>query len=209
MEAALLVVLGWLLGILAGPIGERIRRRYSADDLRKACLTELLELRYPMASCVELFHSRVGTLDHEILEWMEPIEAEYDGPDKDPRALEVVRKLKAMTPPALATAMAARKASFSGMSLKQYSMSFLDSQFANLNILPVDLQQRLLQVKDQLAIFNQDVVFLNSQFALTFQSDLGANYAVVMQNLTNGYGKLASRARSITDAITGIRDRYS
>ena len=209
MEAALLVVLGWLLGILAGPIGERIRRRYSADDLRKACLTELLELRYTMASCVELFHSRVGTLDHEILGWMEPIEAEYDGPDKDPRALEAVQKLKAMTPPALAAAMAVRKASFSGMSVKQYSMSFLDSQFANLNILPVDLQQRLLQVKDQLAIFNQDVVFLNKQFALTFQSDLGANYAVVMQNLTHGYGKLASRARIIADAITGIRDRYS
>jgi hypothetical protein len=146
LEATLLVVLGWLLGILAGPIGERIRRHYSASRLRKACLTELLELRYTMASGVYLFRSLLGTLDHDLLAWLEPIESQYEGPDKDPRLLSALQHFKAMPAAALAAAMALNRAHLSGMSLKQYSMSFLDSQLANLSILPVDLQQRLLQV---------------------------------------------------------------
>jgi hypothetical protein len=210
MESLKLLLLGWLLGILGGPISDRIRRRYSAHDLRKACITELLELRYTMASCVHLFRSRLGTLDRDLLEWLEPIEAQYEGPDKDPRALTGLQELKAMSPETLAAAMAASRANLSALSLKQYSVSFLDSQLANLSILPFDLQQRLLQVKDQLSLFNQDVDFLNGQAALTFEGNLGgANYATVQQNLINGYEKLASRAKGIADAITSIRQLYS
>jgi hypothetical protein len=121
-----------------------------------------------------------------------------------------LQQLKAMSPETLAGAMAVSKANLSALSLKQYSVSFLDSQLANLSILPFDLQQRLLQVKDQLSLFNQDVDFLNGQAALTFQGNLGgANYAVVQQNLINGYEKLASRAKGIADAITSIRQLYS
>jgi len=210
LEPTLLVVLGWLLGILAGPISERIRRQYSANDLKRACLTELRELRYTMASCVQLFRSHIGTLDDELLEWLEPIESQYDGPDKDPRALALLHKLQGMTPQALSTSISAEKANPSALKLKQYAVSFLDSQLGKLSILPVDLQQRLLQVKDQLSLFNQDVTFLNSQAALTFQGGLGgANYAAVQQNLVAGYDKLATRAKGIADAITNVLQLYS
>ena len=208
MEATLLVVLGWLLGIVGGPIAERIRRKYSANDLKKACLNELLNFRYSMASLVQLVHSKMGTLNHEILDWVEPIEQHYQGPDKDPLALTVVQKLKALPPTELEGAMAIKKAQFSAMTAKQYSLSFIDSQMASLSILPIDLRLRILQVKDQLAIFNQDVTFVNSQLALTYQN-LGSNRGAVVQTLTDGYQTLASRARQIADAITAISDRYS
>ena len=209
MEATLLVVLGWLLGVLAGPIGDRIKRRYSASDLQAALLVEIRELRYTMASCVSLFSSRLGILDHDIIAWLEPIERDYNGPDKDPRALEYLLKLKALAPAELAAETAHQKGTLSGMSLKQYSTSFLDSQMPHLGILPMDLQQRLLRLKDDLDIFNQEVAFLNGQFDLTFRGDLGgANYAAVQTNLTNGYANLISRARAIAVAANAIIDKY-
>ena len=161
-------------------------------------------------SCVYQFRSRLGTLDHDLLDWLETMESQYDGPDKDPGALNALQQLKALTPEKLAAAMVLRKADLSALSLKHYSVSFLDSQLANLSILPVDLQQRLFQVKAQLSLFNQQVSFLNGQAALTFQGDLGgANYAAVHQNLTDGYEKLASRAKGIADAISGVQQLYS
>jgi hypothetical protein len=89
--------------------------------LQSALLVEIAELRYAMVSCVSLFCSRLGLLDHDLIAWLEPIETEYQGPDKEPGALVSLQQVKAMPVAELAAANAAQREPASGMSLKQYS----------------------------------------------------------------------------------------
>jgi len=96
------------------------------------------------------------------------------------------------------------------MNMKKYSLSFLEARLPDLAILPVGLQQALHQVRNQLDIYNQEVSVLQGHFAITFSAGLSPNNdARVRENLVLGYESLASRARSISDAITGVLKSYS
>lgn len=208
LDDALLVILGWALGLLGGPITDRIRRAYTARDLKKAVLAEIRELRYTMANCANQFAVKTGTLDHELLAWLEPIEKGYDGPDKQPGGLNAIEQLTALSPQTLRTQIAAAAAP-GGLSLKRYALPFVEAQASNFAMLPLDLHRRLLRVGEQLNLYNQDVDFLNQQFAFTFDGSLDAmNHTAIRHNLGTGYVKLVGAARRIADAITEILEIY-
>jgi hypothetical protein len=203
MEQVLLIGLGWLLGLLGGPLAERIRRRYRAEELRRACLGELKELRYTMASLVYLIHSRQGDLNRALLEWIDPIESSYEGPDSSPEEKETWRKIRALKPEELAR-VADRRSEDLAMNVKVFSLPFLEARMSDLPLLSVELQQGIHQVRHHLDLFNQDVAVLQGQFALTFQALPTENHARVRKNLTDGYKNLAKRATIIADAITPL-----
>lgn len=203
INSTLLVLLGWALGLLGAPIVERIQRRHRAREIKDGLRVELVELRFTMASCVHLFRQRLATLDHATLGWLIEIEASYSGPDKEPGMAPGLQAMLALTPGGLAAHLQAARKPAVGMSLKPYQASYLAAQVVNLGLFLPSLQQHLLQIKDNLDLWNVEVGFLMRQFDLTFDPSIGqGNLDVVRQNLESGYAKLATQAKIIADRVS-------
>jgi hypothetical protein len=58
----LLILFGWLLGLLAPAIQNRIRSHYRANELKQALLAEMSELQYKMALFAYLMWDHLGPL---------------------------------------------------------------------------------------------------------------------------------------------------
>ena len=203
VDAVLLVVLGWLLGILGGPLASYLARVRRARALTAALKSELKETRYTMCSMVWSLRSRLGTLDREVLEWMDPIERSYNGAGEIPERREMWDQLMALPAQEVAAAVAKRVRPNVGISLKEYRMSLLDARLADVSILPLDDQVTLSMARHHLDLFNQEVAFLRQQSNLTFDpAAYAANRESIDKNLADGYAKLADRARIAADAMS-------
>jgi hypothetical protein len=168
--------------------------------------TELIEVRYTMASLAWTLGSRSGTIDKAFLNWIDPIESTYEGPDRSPEQREMWKRLQANPEDELEAIMAARRAGpRTATSLRDYSAPFLDSRLADLDLLPLSTQQSLHQVRHQMGLHNQDAGALRALIDLTFVPGLAPeNHAIIQQNLADGYLRIGSRAKSIADAISVI-----
>jgi hypothetical protein len=203
-ESVLLILLGSLLGILSPGLIDWIRRAHRRKPIKRAILLELDELRYTLASTAYRLRSHLGTLDHDLLNWLEPIETAYTGPDRHAETVPALRALIAMTPDQLQRLQQTRTGPPSGLTLKQSQAPFLNSQLMALQDFDPDFQRRLLQIRSQLELLNEEVPYLMRQFELTFGDLAPINRPIVQKNLTDGYAKMAIRAEDIANRISQL-----
>ena len=97
MQPLLLVLFGWLLGLLAPAIQDRIRRKYRAGELRTAITAELSELRVKMALISFLMWQHLAPLTDDQLGWLELAVRNYNGPGAEPAALEGIISLRKLS----------------------------------------------------------------------------------------------------------------
>jgi len=200
----ILLLVGWLLGLLSPPLVDRIQRKYKQAEVRSAILNELRELQFTMMAFAFGVRTRMGKVDSEFLQWMTPIYERYRGSEEDKELVSRFQQLKALPPEQLRAVQAPLVSSFRGLSLKTYSVPYIEAQYASLSLFKPAFQQRVLQVKAKLAAFNEEVAFLMRQFELTFSTLSSENRAVVSQNLNSGYEKLSSIAVTICRLIDEI-----
>src|SRR5262249_47250108 len=79
LEQLLYILFGWLLGLLAPAIVERIRKNYRRAELTLAIKAELHELQYKMAGCCHRLNIYLTTLTDAHLTWFETIVRNYTG----------------------------------------------------------------------------------------------------------------------------------
>ena len=92
-----------------------------------------------------------------------------------------------------------------GLSLKKYSAPFLDSKLGQLSLLNVDLQARLLEVRAQLSMFNEEVEQARAYFKMTFDKSADEiNHEVAIKNLNGCYLIAAKTAQRIAKHIGKI-----
>src|SRR5450759_2762978 len=99
MQSLLLVLFGWLLGLLAPAIQERIRQKYRADELRNAIAVELNELKIMMALISFLMWNHLAPLTDDQLDWLESAVRNYNGPAVNPGSLEAILSLRRLSEP--------------------------------------------------------------------------------------------------------------
>ena len=63
------VILGWLLGLLAPAIQDRIKLGYLKKSIRRGILSEISQLRQAAADVVFVVDSKLGRLNRELLGW--------------------------------------------------------------------------------------------------------------------------------------------
>jgi hypothetical protein len=66
----LLLIFGWLLGLLSPAIVDEIRRRRETAAVRAALKSELHELRYRLGLAVYFLRMRFGEVDRDFLVWV-------------------------------------------------------------------------------------------------------------------------------------------
>jgi hypothetical protein len=205
MQSLLLVLFGWLLGLLAPAIQDRIRQKYRANELRNAIKGELNELKVKMALVSYLMWNDLGPLIDDQLDWLQSVLQGYHGPLAKPESLEAILILRKLSESDRREIFDRRQSPGSGPYPKEYTAPFLAAHIGDLSVLPVAFQAAALHIKGQIDVLNQHVVFIQKRHDKTFDTNLSeANHQAVRRDLRDGYGQLAEMAKRIADAITSL-----
>ena len=200
-----LLLLGWCLGLLGGPVAESIVRRYRAKRLRPAIIAELKELQYNCALVAHDLYGHLGKIDRLLSKWVVTTIESYDGPDRDEHTLELFRDALSR-PPEEQNAFLAKKSPWNAKRVVPYQLPFLDANLAALADCSLAFQQPVLNIKAQLGFFNGQVASVMSNLERTFDPSLtGINRQLLDENIKRGYDDLAKRARDIADMIAALR----
>ena len=147
LEKGLLILFGWLLGLLAPAIVDSIRKRREAKEVKIAVLPELHELQYRLAMVIYLIERRYGQINREFIEWIQPIMQGYRGVDSSVDSSKHIEFLLSLSEDQLAELAQITQTPGRGLSLKKYSLPFLDSKLASLTWFDETLRSQLLEIK--------------------------------------------------------------
>jgi hypothetical protein len=206
MQSLLLVLFGWLLGLLAPAIQDRIRQKYRAGELRNAIKGEFNEFKIRMALVSYLMWHHLGPLTDDQLDWLQSVLQGYHGPLANPASLEAILSLRKLSESNGREIFIQGQNPGTGPYPKEYTAPFLAAHIGDLSVLPVPFQAAALHIKGQIDVLNQHVVFIQKRHDKTFDTSLSeANRQAVLKDLRDGYGQLAEMARRIADAITSLQ----
>src|SRR5215510_2779259 len=97
LEKIILLILGWLIGLLSPIIVDVIRKRREAKELTVALYSELHELQYRLVNAVGLIEMRYGRPNREFFEWIKSIVKEYRGINSPENLLKIIEDQSSFT----------------------------------------------------------------------------------------------------------------
>lgn len=202
----LFLLLGWLLGILSPLIVDRVKRRYQIDDVKRGILTELKEARSRLAMMAYVIAVRLGGYDRNLLTWIASVLKEYEGSEPKDEALKAIERLSKLTDEQLAALAHQVKFKPGGaLSLKNLSVPFLDANMGLLSLFPVDFQNRILEIRAQIDLLNQEIDEATSFYWKTFDSGTSEdNYKIISDSIRTKYQLIEGAARRLADKISNI-----
>ena len=210
LKDVLLILLGWLLGLLSPVITTAIKDKREGEILKKALESELQELRYRLMLSVYLVQFKYGTLDHEFFEWAQSILTKYKGINSGDSLLKVLGPLLKLGKNEMAMYVEKAKEKEkpgSGLSLKKYSLSLLDTSMASFSKFDPIFRSHLLEIKTRIGFLNEIIDDTRYYYQLSFQNGISSeNYAIANTNMINSHKFYASRARDIIGIIGKIVD---
>lgn len=203
-EKILLLLLGWLLGLLSPIIVDAVRSRREAKRGRIAILAELREISKVLAFATYRAKVAAGTLDRDFLQWMQERIAVDDGHTAK-KFLELIPPLLALPDEQIflaASHMATAEAK--ATMLQQYPAPLLDVRVSALWTFDTKLQGQLLVIHRNLSLLDNIILQARDFFRLTFNALAQENHQLVQGNLKQCYGNYAERSKIIVDQISGL-----
>lgn len=205
MENILYIVFGWLLGLLSPPIASIIEKHYRKNELRKALYSDLKNLIVRLASSCQAIEVHRGTRNKESLVWILSIYEKYRA-DTPQTIITNINKLLQATDEDFENLNSFMKGEDGiGLNVKPFSMPFLESVLGDLFLFNVEFQRRILEVRSQISILNQDIDLTMSYHRMTFNlSSSDKNKDIILQNINSGHIEIANRCKSIANKIIVI-----
>lgn len=208
LNNVLLIIFGWFLGLFSPLIVDWLRKWRENRTLKSALFTELREARCRLLLLVYRVESSYGELNHEFFEWAQSILTEYEGIHNIKSLLDTIGPLLKLSPEEMkvySQYAKQKKQLNSVLSLKKYSLSFLDSSLPSLAKFDAILQSQLLEIKTRIGFMNELVDEARYYFRLSFQNDISSrNYEIANIHTTDCYRIYASQARDVIKIIGEI-----
>ncbi|MFX0090795.1 MAG: hypothetical protein ACFFBD_03445 [Candidatus Hodarchaeota archaeon] len=200
----LYILFGWLLGLLSPLIVDLVKKHYKKNEIRAGIIAELDEIRARLIGAAFLLTPRYGTYDRDFINWMLPIIRDYSGTYF---SQEVIERFEAISRyddnQFQAWALTQRReAETRGMNLKTYSSPYIDSTIHSLSSFNAEFQKRLMEIKSQIKILNEEVETSTYYFRMTFDGSLtDENQRIIRENLSSNYTNICGTYRRLADKI--------
>jgi hypothetical protein len=207
-DTVLIILLGWLLGLLTPGIAERIRRPYRRRDLMRAVVDELLGLQHTMAAVAYRIRARRAEVTDGFLDEVLPILESYNGPDRNQKFIEGIKNIRKGSEEQRATVDKALRKPNIGMALRQYSVPLFATQVADLVICGLDFQRAVLHIRYHLDLYNQLVSDAQRYFDKTFTKLDETDRQAILTNQEDVYRDAGGRAEIIMRAVADLCRRY-
>jgi len=202
---------GWLLGILNTLLIDRLTKHCKKQEVKKALLTELDDVRVRLAGTIYKISSRLGTLNKHLMSWTFKIFAERGSIEVTREDMEAMAKIEKMSAAEIQTMVDAivSKQGQAALSLKKFFLPFLDSNLSHLPLFDVKFQSLVLEIRTKLTLLNEEIELGRFFYEKTFDSSLTTeNHRIVTDNLNELYRKVAEMAQLTADKITELIENY-
>lgn len=212
MRDVLLILFGWLVGLLSGPIGDAIRRQYEKRELASAIRAELLDVLD--RAVVSAYHIRKkhGTFGRPQMQWTAEM-LELSTNEDSQTIAKGLREQLELTDAQLQVLgytfqakTVGEAAKTIGSSVRSLETPFLDAQIHRIGIFKPLTQQRLFHARSQARMFNELADEARRFHGLTFQTLTTESYAVVVGNARSTEERIALRAQEIVRAINQLKE---
>jgi hypothetical protein len=204
----IILILGWLLGLLAPVIVEYIREKREIKVIKPALLEELREFRFRLLLLIYRVESKYGKLDKEFFKWAQSILIEYDGINSSDSLLKAIGTILKLTPEEISECSQFSKQiekQCTGLSLKKIYLPLLESNVSFLSKFDSILRNQLLEIRTRVEFMNEIVEDSRYYFRLSFQDGISKeNYDIANTNMISSYNVYASQARDIIEIIGKI-----
>lgn len=206
LTAALLIILGWLFGLLTPIITNHNRRVRENREVSRALQVELSELKYRLACTVYRINMHNGTVSRDLLEWLKPIFKNYTGVNPFNKIQASINMQLELTDEQIKILTDHDKADSSGgLSMKKYNVPLLETKFALISSFNTTLQNQLIELRTNLSMLNEEVDQARYYFNLTFDSNLSTtNHEIININLDKTYTQYSVMARKIVNQLNSI-----
>jgi hypothetical protein len=189
----IILVLGWLLGLLGPAIIDRITTASKRKDLHSIISSELRDTKIRLITMGYLLKCKVGGFTVEFLEQMRVELNEYKGYER----LDEIRKAtnaQDYTNPELMPNMVNAfnsKADGGSISLKMISMNVLAANMSNLYMFPDEMRARLIEIKYAMDAISQEIESAREFIMLTFTRISDQNHEIASTEIQNKYRYIA------------------
>jgi hypothetical protein len=202
----LLLLLGWLLGVLSPTIERAILRRRRRDELLRGLAHECHELRFTLANALFSTRRSMRELDQGTVDLVKPILLAYTG-ESDSELVEGARELFATPAADLLSAVnnpSSQRRDLVGRPFVQwpspYTLPLLEEWLRELDLFVLVHQERLLRVSRELQLFNEQVAYVRHLIDRSY-SVTGENHRLNEQSSIIARRNLGHREERLVRAI--------
>lgn len=205
LEKLVLLLFGWLLGLLAPVIVDAIKKRRENSLGRTAIISELNELASTLGLAAYATKLDLGTVDKPFIEWLKN-DLEKHGKSSDlQRHIDTLRKQLAWSDEEFKKVVAHYAAKDGkGTVLQHYPIPLLDARVSALWSFDTSLQRQLLQVRQSVSLLDDLVERSRKYQDLTFSKLEGDNHRLVVENAKQACTEYANRAIKTVEKIRAI-----
>lgn len=203
-RAILVLMVGWILGLVSPQLSDFIQRPYRRRDLKRSIFIELEGLRPKLAANVYQVAQRDGKVDRALLEWAEPIMHAEKGDRTIQLIAQAITKLLAQSTEQVQASSQYLAAQNIGTALnfKNLSLPFITSQLSSLSLFSPEFQRLVLKILARLEVINEEIAHAWFSYSKTFDSSLSAkSSAAVTQNMQQSYEFIAALSRNLIDDV--------
>lgn len=200
MKESILIILGWLLGILSPSIIKKISEKNEKKNLKKIIINDLKDLKKRLAPLPYLVYPRYGKLDNKIFEWI-----------KENSIIDFQEGLEKMREQGIEENDVIILINREGLKkntlshFKKMHLFATDSHLMNLAVIDADLIEKVLEIRFHVEAFNESVDNFRDLLKMTFQSDITeANHKIISTELENISIIIAGNSIYIVDKINDI-----
>jgi hypothetical protein len=203
MNNFLYIFIGWLLGLFSPLIVDEFRKKREIKDIKLGIKTELDELRFGLAVDVYIIESDYGKIDRDILLWLRHIFKEYDGMNDRKSLLEGIELALSQSQDTISILdKLLKKTTHKTITLKKFSLPFLDSRINSLSWFNPITQRHLLEIKTRIGFINDEIESTKYYLGLTFQKDISPeNYKIAIDNEKVCHKAISKQAKLTADLI--------
>lgn len=163
------------------------------------------EIKFRLILGVFLIAQKFGTYDRDLLNWLDPLIKKFSDTDLKQKLLKTIEALLKLNDEQLYALSQQRKAQTKALSLKTFSLPFLDSKISTLSLFDTKFQNTILEIRSQVNLLSEEIEQARFFYEKTFDSTLNQeNHAIISQNLRDSYQHIANVSRRIVDRISNI-----
>jgi hypothetical protein len=202
------IILGWLLGILSPGIINRISDNYKKNTLRRIIISELKDLQKRLVLLPFKVKSNYGIVDEKLFVWIKTQEEKL-GQFKQNDFIEAYEKMVLENRGDLTNFLEhcniIEKRENPSFHFKKMSTSTIDSNLMNFGMLDNDFLEKLLEVKFQINVFNEEVSSVSDYVKMTFYSNItDINHEIITKEIKRKNLLIAKKAIYIVEKINSI-----
>jgi len=206
MEQILYILFGWFLGLLSPTIVDKIKSKYSKKQFFRALCAESHDLQYRVALASFLLGRWYGNLDKEYLLWIKPIIENYKGNEPNKSVAKLIDSLLNAEEKEFQELINHMRAEEGvGLSLKTFSTSFLELNIGSISKLPIDLQAKIHEFRNQLNTLNQEIIKANDYLTMTFDSSVTVeNHKRIKASLISKYVDIQRMCKIVVEKLEAV-----